>query len=251
VLAAGADGAPGHILRRAGERLRALDVALLRAAGVPRVSVRAPRLVVISANVFIDTIDDTVAPLIARVVETAGGVAEIVRGAADGRSRLEDALQQTHHADAVVIIGGSGAGRHDASVRTLARVGKVEMHGVGLTPGETAALGALAARPVLVVPGRLDAALAAWLVLGSHLLARLTGRAAPDPATPVRLARKIASTVGIAEVLLVRRGPEGIEPLAAGCFPLRALVEADGWVLVPPEREGFPPGATVDMHALP
>src|SRR5215470_4763619 len=40
VLAAGADAAPGRILRRAGERLRALDVAALRAAGVPRVTVR-------------------------------------------------------------------------------------------------------------------------------------------------------------------------------------------------------------------
>ncbi len=251
VLAAGADASPGHILRRAGERLRAVDVAVLRAAGVPRVAVRAPRLVVISANVFIDAIDDTVAPLIARAIEAAGGLAEIVPGAADGRSRLEDALQQTQHADAIVVIGGSGAGRHDASVRTLTRVGKVEMHGVGLSPGETAALGSLATRPVLIVPGRLDAALAAWLVLGSHLLARLTGRAAPDPGMPVRLARKIASTVGVAEVLLVRRGPDGVEPLAAGCFPLRAMANADGWVLIPPEREGFPPGATVDMHALP
>jgi len=251
VIAALADAPPGHILRRAGERLRALDVAVLRAAGVPRVPLRAPRLAVITANVFIDAIDDTVAPLIARGIEAAGGAAEIVPGGADGCSRLENALQQTQHADAVVIVGGSGAGRHDASVRILARLGKVEVHGVGLSPGETAALGSLAGRPVLIVPGRLDAALAAWLVLGRHLLMRLTGRAAPDPATPVRLARKIASTVGVGEVVLVRRSSDGIEPSAVGCFPLRALAEADGWVLVPPEREGFPPGATLDMHALP
>jgi molybdopterin biosynthesis enzyme len=251
VLAAGGDAAAGQILRHAGERLRAVDVAVLRAAGVPRVAVRTPRLVVITANVFVDAIDDTVAPLITRGIEGAGGVAAIVPGSMDGRSTLEEALQQSQHADAIVVIGGSGAGRHDASVRTVAHVGKVEVHGVGLVPGETAAIGSLGGRPVLIVPGRLDAALAAWLVLGRRLLTRLAGRGRPDPGTPVRLKRKIASTVGLAEVVLMRRAQEGVEPIAAGYFPLHALAQADGWVLVAPEREGFPPGTTIDMHPLP
>src|SRR5262249_44263035 len=53
VLAAGADAAPGQILRRAGERLRAPDAALLRATGVPRVSGRAPRLLIGACTGFI------------------------------------------------------------------------------------------------------------------------------------------------------------------------------------------------------
>jgi molybdopterin molybdotransferase len=250
MLAAGAHAAAGQILRRAGERLRAVDVAVLRAAGVPRVAVRAPRLVIVTANLFIDAVDDTVGPLLARAIDGDGGAADIVRIAPDGPP-FGQALQDSQHADAAVIVGGTGAGRHDMSVRTLARLGKVEMHGVGLVPGGTAALGSIGARPVLVLPGRLDAALAVWLVLGRHLLMRLAGRTAAEAGMPVRLARKIASTVGLAEVVLVRRSQDGVEPIAAGCFPLHALAQADGWVLVAPEREGFPSGATVDMHALP
>jgi len=251
VLAAGADVAAGQILRHAGERLRATDVALLRAIGVPRVAVRTPRLVIVTANVFIDAVDDTVGPLLARDIARAEGAADVVAGARDGTSTLDRVLERIQQPDAVVIVGGTGAGRHDASVRTLAERGTVHIHGVGLMPGETAALGALGACPVLIIPGRLDAALAAWLVLGRHLIMRLTGRDAPDAGTPVRLARKIASTVGIAEVMLVRRCENGVEPVASGYFPLQALAEADGFVLVAPEREGFPPGATVAMHALP
>ncbi|HEV3184484.1 MAG TPA: molybdopterin-binding protein [Xanthobacteraceae bacterium] len=249
VLAAGADAEPGRPLCRAGTRLRAIDLALLRAAGVPRVAVRAPRLRLVTANAFVDAVDDTVAPLIARAIDGEGGAADIVRVALDGA--LDRVLQESEHADAIVVIGGTGAGRHDASVRTLARLGQVDIHGVGLTPGESAALGAINGRAVLVLPGRLDAALAAWLVLGRHLLRRLTGRNDPDIGTPVQLARKIASTVGLAEVVLMRRGEGGVEPLASGSFPLHVLAEADGWVLVAPDREGFPPGATVDMYALP
>jgi molybdopterin molybdotransferase len=251
VLAAGADAEPGRPLCRAGTRLRATDVAILRAAGVPRVAVRAPRLQLVTANPFIDAVDDTVAPLVARAIEAAGGTADIVRVGLDGAPALERALQQAEAADAIVVVGGTGAGRHDASVRTLARVGKVDIHGVGLVPGESAAVGVIDARPVLLLPGRLDAALAVWLVLGRHLLMRLGGRSEPEPGTPVRLTRKIASTVGLAEVMLVRRCDGGIEPIASGSFPLQALAQADGWVLVAPDREGFAPGATVDMYALP
>jgi molybdopterin biosynthesis enzyme len=251
VLAAGADAAPGQILRCAGERLRATDVALLRAAGVPRVAVRAPRLVVISANLFIDAVDDTVAPLLVRAIERDGGVADIARGALDGAPTLDRTLEEAHQADAVVIVGGSGGGGHDASVHTVARLGTVHVHGIGLMPGETAALGSLGARPALILPGRLDAALAAWLVLGRRLVMRLTGVDAMEPSMPVRVARKIASTVGIAEVVLVRCCENGVEPIASGYFPLQALAQADGYVLVAPEREGFPPGATIAMHALP
>ena len=44
-----------------------------------------------------------------------------------------------------------------------------------LTPGETAAFGFAGPRPVLLLPGRLDAALAVWLTLGRRMLARLAG----------------------------------------------------------------------------
>ena len=73
-------------------------------------------------------------------------------------------------ADAIVAIGGTGSGRNDTSVRTLAREGRVAVHGMALTPGETAAFGFVGPRPVLLLPGRLDAALAVWLVVGRRLL---------------------------------------------------------------------------------
>ena len=57
----------------------------------------------------------------------------------------------------------------------------------------SAAFGRAESRPVLLLPGRLDAALAVWLVVGCHLLTRLTGRTEPEPTTKATLARKIAS----------------------------------------------------------
>ena len=66
-----------------------------------------------------------------------------------------------------------GSGRNDSSVQTLSREGRLAVHGMAISPGETAAFGFVGARPVLLLPGRLDAALSVWLVVGRRLLDRL------------------------------------------------------------------------------
>jgi molybdopterin molybdotransferase len=102
-----------------------------------------------------------------------------------------------------------------------------------------------------VVPGRLDAALAAWLVLGRYMLSRLCGRDGEDTIWPVTLTRKITSTVGLAEVVVARREANRAVPLAAGYLSLQALAGADGWIFVPADLEGIAADATVAMKPLP
>jgi molybdopterin biosynthesis enzyme len=236
VLAAGTDTGDAP-LRRAGERLRAADVAALQAVGVSRVSLREPRVRVVSIGA------DSAALAVARGVAAHGANVIFVRA-------LERALAD-EQTDIVITVGGTGDGENDKSVAMLARLGEVHVHGFGLTPGATAALGAVKGHPVLMLPARLDAALAAFLIVGEALLRRLTGASASEPGTPVTLARKIVSTVGMAEVVPVRRTANGVEPLASGHWPLHAITRADGWVLVPPESEGFASGTQVEMRAFP
>jgi molybdopterin molybdotransferase len=245
VVLAGADAPKGTILRRAGERLRPSDVAILRAAGIASVLARAPRIKIFTTSIPPRSSADTLSSLIARAIEGEGGVAEVAQSAS-----LESVLID-RASDAVFAIGGTGTGRRDASVKTLARVGRVAIHGFGIAPGETAAMGVTESKPVLLLPGRLDAALAAFLIVGSRLIARLAGRDGADPGAAVKLTRKITSTVGLAEVALVRRVRDGVEPLASGPFAWSALARADGWVLVPPDSEGYAPGTTVEMKSLP
>lgn len=245
VLAAGANAVKGAVLRRAGERVRASDAAILRAAGIAKVQAREPRLKIFCVSVATRSAADAISPILARAVEAEGGEAKLAQA-----DSLESALLD-RACDAILTIGGTGSGRRDAAVKTLARVGKVEVHGFGLAPGESAALGTVASRPVLMLPGRLDAALAAWLVIGRPLLALLAGRGGEEPGIAVALARKVASTVGLAEVVPVRRTAAGAEPLASGFFTWTALARADGWILVPPESEGYAAGATVEMRLFP
>jgi molybdopterin biosynthesis enzyme len=243
VLAAGGNAEAGAVLLRRGSRLRASDVAALTALGVTGVEVRAPSIRIVPVHAQLG--HGIVAALLARAVGAGGGAAESAEA-----EPLEQALL-SGSCDAVFVVGGTGQGKRDASVTTLARLGRVVVHGFGISPGESGAIGEAGGRPVLLFPGRLDAALAVWLMIGAPLLDRLTDATASKAETSVRLIRKIASTVGIAELVLLRRTEGGVEPLGSRVLSLSALAAADGWIVVPPESEGFAAGTTVSMRALP
>lgn len=247
VLAAGADASPRTALRRAGKRLRAIDLAVLAAAGRDRVSVREPRIRIAWAGAVRSPVLAAAGGALAHAIEAAGGK---VVWAADGEGILDDALSGDG-ADAVMVIGGTGSGHHDRGVHTLARLGRVEAHGMALSPGQTAAFGFVGARPVLFLPGRLDAVLSVWLLVGRHLLARLAGTDETEAPAMLALTRKVTSTIGLTELVPVRRRDDGVEPLASQYLTLTSLANADGWIVVAPDSEGYPAGTRVAVKPWP
>jgi molybdopterin molybdotransferase len=246
VLPAGGDSDPAIPLRRAGERLRATDLAAFAAAGLARVTVREPRVRVVPLRG--SRIVAAAARTIAGDIERRGGAARL-----DDSGRDFGGVLAAESADAVVALGGTGSGRNDASAQTLAREGRLAVHGMALTPGETAALGFADTRPVLLLPGRLDAALSVWLTVGRHMLDRLAAATTKDhePAETLTLARKVTSTVGLTELVPVRRNGDGAEPLASKYLPLSSLSRSDGWILVPADSEGYSAGAPVQLRPWP
>jgi molybdopterin biosynthesis enzyme len=249
VLSAGADADGKTALGREGCRLHAVAAAALAAAGIARVRIREPRLLVVRARPPGDPIIDAAVALLEHGIAAAGGVT-LDEPAGSEVPRLADALQR-QDVDAVIVIGGTGSGRNDASVSTLARLGRVEAHGIALSPGETAAFGLVEARPVLLLPGRIDGALAAWLLLGERMLARLAASREQPRTVSARLARKVASNLGLAELIPVRLRDGEAEPLGSGYLPLQTIAQADGWILVAADREGHPAGTPVMVRPWP
>lgn len=246
VLPAGGDSDPGIPLRHAGDRLRITDLAALDCAGRARVTVREPRIRVVPLRG--NGIIIAAARLVASDIERRGGAARL-----DDANRDFGGVLASESADAIVAIGGTGSGRNDASAQTLAREGRLAVHGMALTPGETAALGFVGPRPVLLLPGRLDATLSVWLVVGRRILDRLAASKMKEnePAETLTLARKVTSTVGLAEVVPMRRNGDQAEPLATKYLPLSALTRSDGWILVPADSEGYSAGAPVQVRPWP
>jgi putative molybdopterin biosynthesis protein len=186
--------------------------------------------------------------------------------------------------DLVIVIAGSSAGRDDHTAAVVAEVGTLAVHGVAVRPGHPVVLGvveggrgggyevdvgaaatpvpvpaapgeAVRATPVLGAPGYPVSASLTFDIFAAPLLARLEG--APPPESPVaraRLARKLASTMGMDDWVRVRLGRVGgrlvATPLPRGAGVLTSLVRADGLLVVPAELEGHHAGEEVSVRLL-
>ncbi len=246
VLLPGTDAGAGEVLRENGHRLRAIDVASMQALGIAGARVRKPRVRIARAGGGRNDIADAAADWLAYTIAVDGGEPVATRPGAD-----VGALLTGGGVDAVVMVGGTGTGSCDDAVHALARSGTVVTHGVAVSPGETAAFGVVNSRPVLLLPGRLDAAVAVWLLIGRSMLARLRGGSGSELSCESPLIGKVASTIGLTELVLVRRVADGVEPLASKYLPLATLSHADGWIVIPAASEGVPPGARVTVRPLP
>jgi molybdopterin molybdotransferase len=234
------------VLRQTGHRLRAVDVAAMRALGVTEVGARRPRIQIGRAGQGRNHMADATTAWLACAIAADGGEPETATPGEDLESLLTG-----NGVDAVVMIGGTGSGPRDSTVHALRRAGTVEVHGVAMSPGETAAFGMAHSRPVLLIPGRLDAALAVWLLIGQATLARLRGGTEHLWSRKSTLMGKVTSTVGLTEFVLVRQVGDGVEPLASKYLPLSTLAQADGWIVMPAASEGLPSGAHVTVYPLP
>jgi molybdopterin biosynthesis enzyme len=96
--------------------------------------------------------------------------------------------------------------------------------------------------------GAPDQALAAWWTLVLPALDRLSGRVRQTKTLP--LARKISSSIGIADVALLKRSDGAWMPLATGDLSLDHIVCADAWLAVSGDSEGFAAGTPVNAHML-
>lgn len=243
---AGEDLAPNGALSLAGRRLTSLDAVLLREIGATQVAVRRPRLLLVDV------------PARDHVGTTAGLVASM---ACDAGARVTHRMSASRNADDIVaaldadgfdlmlLVGGTGSGRTDESVLALHSKDRRTVHGLALQPGRTAAVARIGSCPVVALPGRLDHALTTFWALAEPALDRLSGRIA-SPMTALPLARKIASGVGMAELVLLSHDDAQFMPLAQGDLPIGRLAQATHWHVVPAGSEGYPPGTRIAARSI-
>jgi molybdopterin biosynthesis enzyme len=236
-----AEAIPGQGIRRKGGPIA--DVSRIADAWRPEdLFAHRPRVRVVNVPR-----GNITAKLIASSLQKAGADAVCVEATARDASSIGMQLDVSD-CDLVVIVGGSGVGRTDASVVALAARGEVIAHGLALQPGRTAAVGGIGRTPAVIVPGAPDQALAVWFAVVAPLLDRLVDRERGTLSLP--LARKIASSVGLAEIALLERCNDAWMPIAIGDLPLETVARAGAWLLVPGGSEGYAAGTPVSAYLL-
>jgi molybdopterin molybdotransferase len=185
------------------------------------------------------------------LVERDGGLLLAI-GTVDRNLGSIRAAAEAGGADIVIMLDPH-LGLDATSVTALANSGELAFHGIALRPGETACGGRLRDRgtAVFLLPATPLACLWTYELLAGRAVRRLGGRctAPPYPARKMTTARKIISAIGSVEVCPVRHvGSNEVQPIAYFGTGLVAAADADGFIIIPEESEGFPQGSTVMVH---
>jgi putative molybdopterin biosynthesis protein len=174
----------------------------------------------------------------------------------DDPDALADAVRDAAtRADLVIVVAGSSAGRDDHTASVVERAGTLAVHGVAVRPGHPVVLGVVDRTPVLGAPGYPVSASLTFDIFAAPLLAALEGTTPTErPRGRARIARKLASPMGMDDWVRVRLGRVGSElvatPLPRGAGVLTSLVRADGLLVVPAGVEGHHAGERVDVTLL-
>ena len=266
VRSIGEDVSAGELLLPEGHRLRPADLAAAVAAGAKQLSVRKRPLVLILPTgdeiVPIGTepgpgeILDTNSLMLAAQAREAGCEARILPIEPDSPQGIAAAVKAAAaECDLLIVIAGSSAGRDDYTARVVSATGTLAVHGVAVRPGHPVVLGVVGQTPVLGAPGYPVSAALTFDIFAVPMLAGLSGAPPPRrPVTAAKLARKLASPLGMDDWVRVRLGSVGGDlvatPLPRGAGVLTSLVRADGLLVVPAGVEGHHAGSTVSVELL-
>jgi putative molybdopterin biosynthesis protein len=271
---AGTDIGRGETVLRRGEVLTSRETGVLAALGLAVVpAVRRPRVAILSTGDELvapgtplrpSMVYDSNATILAHAVRELGSDPVVLGIVPDEEARLEQALRQALHNDAILLSGGTSKGAGDLSYRVVAELGPpgIVVHGVALKPGKPLCLAAVHCPgrrtvPVVILPGFPTSAIFTFHEFVAPVLRRLAGR--PEEATSVvqaRLPLRVNSERGRTEYVLVNLVAEGdagglvAYPMGKGSGSVTTFSRADGFVVIPRQREYLEAGENAAVQLL-
>jgi molybdopterin molybdotransferase len=245
VVDRGSQSRSGDELLPTGSVVQAAQIALAASCGYadldvyarPRVAILATgdELVPIEAEPAPGQIRNSNSPMLAALVEEAGGVPLVLPIAADTAAALDDALGEAADSDLLLITGGVSAGKFDLVEPALLRAGaRFHFTGVRIQPGKPAVFAEMPRIPAesqngpsrfcLGLPGNPVSSAVTFLLFAAPILAALAGRRNPDPRFVLaELAAEVKGKPGLRRFL-----PAACTFGAAGQLPRVQLVPWQG-----------------------
>ena len=157
--------------------------------------------------------------------------------------------------DIIIVNAGASAGSKDHTAGVIAELGEIVLHGVNIRPGKPVILGIIKGKPVIGLPGYTISAVITLKLFVRNLADALLGaQSAPPRNLEATLARPLSSKLGVQEYIRIKLGRVGDNMIATpggrGAGAVMSLVQADGFLAVPANSEGFGAGEKVRIELL-
>ncbi|MEM3565874.1 MAG: molybdopterin molybdotransferase MoeA [Candidatus Bathyarchaeia archaeon] len=263
----GEDIAKGEAAVKAGTRLKPHHLALISALGKnevlvfvkPKVAILATgnELVEVGQKPREDQIYETNRVMLASLCHELGAEPLDLGIVKDDVEEISEILKQgLEKADVVITTGGTSVGASDLVPTAINRLGKpgVLVHGVAMRPAMPTALAIIDDKPIIVLSGNPVAAFFGFEVFARPLILKMLGiENEPRPVVAARLTRRTSTALGRKTFVRVRvfqrNGEFYAEPISArGSGIISTLTRANGYVVVPENREGLEEGEVFQVH---
>lgn len=283
---AGTDIGQDEIVLRRGDQLTSRETGVMAALGIAEIAVvRRPRVAILStgdelippgAPMKPGFIHDSNSTVLADAVRELGCEPVPLGILPDDQPLLLDTLRRALVHDAILLSGGTSKGAGDLSYRAVAELGHpgIVAHGVALKPGKPLCLAVIHPPetgresrrpvPVAVLPGFPTSAIFTFHEFIAPVLRQMAGhREKATTVVPARLPLRVNSERGRTEYLLVGLVQYDVAeeaekdpvryvayPMGKGSGSVTTFSKADGFVIIPRQREYLERDSVVSVHLL-
>ncbi|HUU55116.1 MAG TPA: gephyrin-like molybdotransferase Glp [Armatimonadota bacterium] len=265
IVRRGDDVREGEAVLAAGHRLRPQDVSALAGLGIAAVTVRRPRVAVLSTGSELvphteeagsGRIRDMNGPALQAAARALGAEPADLGLVTDDPEAIRQAMRQgLAEADLLLVSGGTSVGVEDVVPDLIDSLGKpgVLVHGLAVKPGRPVVIGLVGEVPVFGMPGHPTSCLTIFRELVAPLLRLACGdRRNPLTRVRARITGNFTSQAGREEFVPVRlRQRDGFweaTPLLGPSALISTLVRADGLVRIPAACQGLCAGDEVEVE---
>ncbi len=262
----GEDVRTGTVVLREGARLLPQDIGMLSYLGVAEISVkRKLKIAVLSTGNEIQEgpmempgkVPDVNRPTLLNAIREIGCEPIDMGIARDEVGQIRDRLRQAiENTDLVLVTAGTSVGPGDIVPSVIDSLGKPGMvvHGVAMRPSMPTGLAVVNGKPIVSLPGYPVSAYLAFLEFVPSLVNHILGTdSLPKPVIKAKLRRRVAGILGSRTYVRVQvsesHGELFADPVrTSGAGILSSLVQANGFIIVSENVEGYEEGQTVEVE---
>lgn len=264
----GEDVSKGEVAVKAGTRLKPQHLGLIAALGITEVKVvEKPKIAILATGNELVKIGEK--PQENQIFEVNSIILSALCRELDAepldlgiaKDDINEILGKIRFglekADIVITTGGTSVGVSDLvpdAVNKMGRTGII-VHGVAMRPAMPTALAIADGKPIIILSGNPVAAMIGFEVFARPLICRMLGLKQKElrPMIKAKITRRVATTLGrktFIRVRLFQRAEEFFaEPISTrGSGIISTMTKANGYVVVPENREGLEEGESVSVY---
>ncbi len=239
--------------------IRYQEMGLIASAGYDTVKVyKKPRVkLIITGNELVEPTKDEIDNAkiinsnqftIKAMIEDSGAVCDIGHAGDSFEEVKEAVLEASKEYDVIMTTGGTAISKGDVVLDVVDDLGEILFHGVAMRPGKPAGAGIINGKIIFTFSGQPVAAMSQFDVFARKYLFEMQGRSFDFHVVKRESQLKVPSQLGRTDFIrAVADDDYAKHVLNRGSGIIRSMVEANSYIIIDENDEGYQKGDIVDV----